>query len=70
MDTHPFASLAHVQILLIPVGLIPQASYDTFAQEIRSFETLKLGEIPADTKDDRGKFGKTMSFELSQDSAQ
>jgi len=56
MDTHPFASLAHVRILLIPVGLIPQASYDTFSQEIRSFETLRLAEIPADTKDGRGKF--------------
>lgn len=66
MDPHPFASLAHVRILLIPVGLIPQASYETFAQEIRSFETLRLGEIPADTKDDKGKFGETMSFEFSQ----
>ena len=66
MDTHPFASLAHVRILLLPVGLIPQASYDTFSQEIRSFETLRLSEIPANTKDGRGKLGGTMSSGLSQ----
>ncbi|KAF9482780.1 hypothetical protein BDN70DRAFT_874562 [Pholiota conissans] len=51
MDTHAFASLAHVQILLIPVGLIPQASFDVYAEEIRSYESLKLGEIPTETKD-------------------
>lgn len=55
MDTHAFASLAHVRILLIPVGLIPQASFDAYAEEIRSYETLKLGEIPTETKDRKGE---------------
>jgi len=54
METHAFASLAHIRILLIPVGLIPQSSYEAYASEIRSFETLRLGEIPADTKDGKG----------------
>lgn len=54
METHAFASLAHVRILLVPVGLIPQASFDSYAEEIRSYETLKLAEIPSETKDGRG----------------
>ncbi|KAF8910953.1 transport protein particle complex subunit [Gymnopilus junonius] len=53
MDTHPFASLAHVRILLIPVGLIPQSLFETYANEIRNFESLRLAEIPADTRDGR-----------------
>ncbi|PPQ83346.1 hypothetical protein CVT25_003985 [Psilocybe cyanescens] len=53
MDTHVFASLAHIRILLIPVGLIPQSSFDTYAEEIRSFDSIRLGEIPTDTRDGR-----------------
>ena len=54
MDNFSFASLAYVRILLLPVGLIPQASFESYAAEIRSFESIRLGEIPADTKDGKG----------------
>ncbi|KAF8163323.1 TRAPP II complex [Crassisporium funariophilum] len=63
MDTHAFASLAHVRILLIPVGLIPQSSFEDYAAEIRSFEFIRLGEIPADTKD--GKAARFLPNPLS-----
>uniref|UniRef100_A0A8H8CM97 Transport protein particle subunit trs120 n=1 Tax=Psilocybe cubensis TaxID=181762 RepID=A0A8H8CM97_PSICU len=53
MDTHAFASLAHIRILLIPVGLIPRSSFDVYAEEIRSFDSIRLGEIPTDTRDGR-----------------
>ncbi|KDR81631.1 hypothetical protein GALMADRAFT_239700 [Galerina marginata CBS 339.88] len=53
MDTHAFASLAHVRILLIPVGLIPQSLFAAYTEEIRSFESIRLGEIPAETRDGR-----------------
>ncbi|KAG6866933.1 hypothetical protein C0991_003849 [Blastosporella zonata] len=56
MDTHAFASLAHVRILLIPVGTITQSSFDKYAAEIRSFESVRLGDIPADRKDERARF--------------
>ncbi|KAG6814362.1 hypothetical protein H0H92_010948 [Tricholoma furcatifolium] len=56
MDTHAFASLAHVRILLIPVGNIPQSSFDKYAAEIRSFESIRLGDIPADHKDEKARF--------------
>ena len=54
MDNFSFASLAYVRILLLPVGLIPQTSFESYAAEIRSFESIRLGEIPADTKGGKG----------------
>lgn len=54
MDTHAFASLAHVRILLVPVGTIPTSTFNTYAAEIRSFDSIRLGDIPADSKDERG----------------
>ncbi|PPR08068.1 hypothetical protein CVT24_010529 [Panaeolus cyanescens] len=50
MEVPAFASLAQVGILLVPVGLISQQAFETYANEIRSFESIRLGEIPADTK--------------------
>lgn len=54
MDTHAFASLAHVRILLMPVGTIPQSTFEKYASNIRSFDSIRLGDIPADHKDDKG----------------
>lgn len=56
MDTNTFASLAQVQILLHPVGATPQAAFEKYASEIRSFETIRLSDIPADHKDEKGPF--------------
>lgn len=54
MDNHAFASLAHVQILLLPVGATPQASFERCVSEIRGFDTIRLGDIPTDAKGERG----------------
>ncbi|TFK42560.1 transport protein particle complex subunit [Crucibulum laeve] len=56
MDTHAFASLAHVRILLVPVGSIPQSLFEKYAAEIRSFDSIRLGDIPADAKDEKARF--------------
>ncbi|KZT26443.1 hypothetical protein NEOLEDRAFT_1062821 [Neolentinus lepideus HHB14362 ss-1] len=56
MDYHAFASLAHVRILLVPVGSIRRATFDKWATEIRNFDNLRLGDIPADSKDERARF--------------
>ncbi|KAF6765224.1 TRAPP II complex [Ephemerocybe angulata] len=53
MDTHTFASLAQVQILLHPVGATPQAAFEKYASEIRSIESIRLADIPADHKDEK-----------------
>lgn len=53
MDNYAFASLAHVRVLLLPIGYIPQATFEKYATEIRSFDTIRLGDIPADAKGER-----------------
>ncbi|THU80824.1 hypothetical protein K435DRAFT_972612 [Dendrothele bispora CBS 962.96] len=62
MDTHAFASLAQVPILLVPVGAIPYSTFSKFASEIRSFDSIRLGDIPEGPKDERARFmPKTLS---------
>ena len=54
MDTHTFASLAQLRILIVPVGTIPQSTFDKYAAELRTFDAIRLGDIPADNKDEKG----------------
>ncbi|KAL1721168.1 TRAPP II complex [Schizophyllum commune] len=56
MDVHAFASLAQVRILLVPVGNITPQAFESYAAEIRSFEQIRLGDISADSKDERARF--------------
>ncbi|KAJ6630827.1 TRAPP II complex [Mycena sp. CBHHK59/15] len=56
MDTHAFASLAQVRILLVPVGTVPQSLFEKYAAELRTFDAIRLGDIPADSKDERARF--------------
>lgn len=55
MDTHVFANLAQIRILLVPIGAIPQQTFEKYASEIRSFDAIRLGDIAVEgTKDERG----------------
>ena len=54
MDHFPFASLAQIQILLVPVGPVTKSLFDKRAAEIRSFDSIPLGDITAGDKDQRG----------------
>ncbi|KAJ7046805.1 TRAPP II complex [Mycena alexandri] len=56
MDTHAFASLAQVRILLVPVGTISESTFNKYATELRTFDAIRLGDIPADNKDERARF--------------
>ncbi|KAJ8078800.1 hypothetical protein AAF712_001246 [Marasmius tenuissimus] len=56
MDTHVFASLAQVRILLVPVGPISPDLFEKYASEIRSFDSIRLGDIPEATSDERARF--------------
>ncbi|KIL69772.1 hypothetical protein M378DRAFT_190156 [Amanita muscaria Koide BX008] len=56
MDPFAFGSLAHFRILLVPVGAIPRITFERLATEIRSFESIRLGDIPSDAKDERVRF--------------
>lgn len=52
---HVFASLAHIRILLLPVGNIQRTSYEKWAEEVKEFEEIRLSDVPADSRDDRGE---------------
>jgi hypothetical protein len=54
MDHFPFASLAQIQILLVPVGSITKSLFDKRAAEIRSFDNIPSGDITVGDKDQRG----------------
>ena len=56
MDLLDFGSLAHIRILLLPVGSIKRAAFDQWAKEIRTFENIRLGDIPADHREEKGEF--------------
>lgn len=54
MSSQAFASLAQIQILLLPVGDIHHEIYEKWASEIRTFESIRLSDIPTDTRGNRG----------------
>lgn len=54
MENHAFASLAHIRILLVPVGPIPRPVFEKYAAEIRTFEQIRLAELTTTNKDERG----------------
>ena len=55
MDAISFASLAQIKILLIPVGKIPKQSFEKWSALVRSFEHIRLDEIPSETREDKSK---------------
>ena len=55
MEPFAFGSLAHIPILLVPIGNIRSTAFERWASEIRSFDSIRLGDIPADRKDERGE---------------
>lgn len=54
MDPLDFGSLAHIRILLLPVGSIKRIDFEKWASKIRSFTNIRLGDIPADTREEKG----------------
>ncbi|KAF8522281.1 TRAPP II complex [Hysterangium stoloniferum] len=56
MEFPPFASLGHVRILVVPVGNIKKQAFDKWANIVRSFETIRLGDISPHSRDDYGRF--------------
>ncbi|CCO27710.1 Transport protein particle subunit trs120 Short=TRAPP subunit trs120 [Rhizoctonia solani AG-1 IB] len=56
METAPFATLGHVRVLLVPVGPIRKPTFDKWAALIRSFENIRLDDIPPDPREERARF--------------
>ncbi|CAE6339014.1 unnamed protein product [Rhizoctonia solani] len=56
MEAAPFATLGHVRVLLVPVGPIRKPTFDKWAALIRSFENIRLDDIPPDPREERARF--------------
>ncbi|KLO10669.1 Trs120-domain-containing protein [Schizopora paradoxa] len=56
MDCSNFASLAQIQILLIPIGSISRTTFNSWAQTIRTFNEIRLSDVQGDSKDDAHRF--------------
>ncbi|KAI0748229.1 transport protein Trs120 or TRAPPC9 TRAPP II complex subunit-domain-containing protein [Daedaleopsis nitida] len=56
MESFAYGSLAHIRVLLLPVGNIRRSTFERWAQDIRSIETVRLGDISTDVKDERSRF--------------
>ncbi|KZV90255.1 hypothetical protein EXIGLDRAFT_649508, partial [Exidia glandulosa HHB12029] len=51
-----FASLAHVRILVLPLGGISKSTFDACAELVRSIDSVRLVDIPADPREDKARF--------------
>ena len=60
-----FASMAEVQLLLLPVAMdsAPPGTFDKYASEIRSFEELRMETMGSWTEDNQGRH--TLSLDVS-----
>ncbi|KAI0362223.1 hypothetical protein OH77DRAFT_1416447 [Trametes cingulata] len=56
MEPFTYASLAQIRVLLLPVGNIRRSTFETWAQDIRSIDNVRLGDITTDVKDERSRF--------------
>lgn len=56
MDGTPFASLAQIRILLVPVGTIRKSVFERYSGLVKTIEHLRLGDIPPDSREDRSAF--------------
>ena len=53
MESFPYGSLAQIRMLLLPVGNIRRSTFETWVQEIKGIDTIRLGDLTTDVKDER-----------------
>lgn len=53
MESSPFAVLARLKVLVIPVGDIPRAKFEEWATVVRGFESIPLFDIPPAMGEDK-----------------
>ncbi|KAH8117559.1 Trs120-domain-containing protein [Phellopilus nigrolimitatus] len=51
-----FASLAHIRILVLPVGSIQRSSFEEWSAMVRDFDEIRLSDVPGDSRDDKARF--------------
>ena len=55
MESSPFAALARLKVLIIPVGDIPHTKFEEWATVVRGFESIPLFDIPPAMGEDKGE---------------
>jgi len=55
MESSPFAALARLKVLIIPVGEISRAKFEEWATIVRGFESIPLFDIPPAMGEDKGE---------------
>ena len=53
MESFVYGSLAQIRVLLLPVGNIRRSTLERWALDIKSIDTIRLGDISTDVKDER-----------------
>ena len=53
---YTYASLAHIRILLVPVNPISPDAFEKWSSQLQEFAEIRLSDIPADSRDDRGTY--------------
>ncbi|KAI0375001.1 hypothetical protein BV20DRAFT_1041173 [Pilatotrama ljubarskyi] len=56
MEPFTYASLAQIRVLLLPVGNIRRSTFESWAKDIRSIDSVRLGDLTTDVKDERSRF--------------
>jgi hypothetical protein len=55
METNAFAALAHLKIIIIPVGSIQKPVFEKWSSVIRTFESIPLVDVPPARQEDKSK---------------
>ena len=55
MESSPFAALARLKVLIVPVGDIPRTKFEEWATVVRRFESIPLSEIPPAMGEDKSE---------------
>ncbi|KAI0720991.1 TRAPP II complex [Cerioporus squamosus] len=56
MESFAYGSLAQIRVLLLPVGNIRRSTFERWALDIKSIDSIRLGDISTDVKDERSRF--------------
>lgn len=64
MESSPFTALAHLKVLIIPVGEIPRTKFEEWATVIRGFESIPLFDIPPARAEDKGELDPLIGCDL------
>ena len=60
MESFAYGSLAQIRVLLLPVGNIRRTTFERWMQELKEIDTVRLGDLTTDVKDERCTSGLSL----------